>query len=294
MMPPTFSPRTLALLVSDMRFAFIQELTRGVSQEAGRAGLDLAILTCLESTRQAAALDSLRHSAVAGVIAVLGETSAVEQKTDAGWAQLSAVMPVVLIDDREVAADAVCVVAATNHEGAYAATQHLIELGHTRIATLTGPLDVANARERLAGYVDARRAAGLPHDASLVRRGDYSYDDAHAQARELLAAPARPTAFFCANDAQAYGVIDAACEMGLGVPHDLSVVGFDDLTTPLGPYPWLTSVRQPLYEMGCAAAQIILALLQGKPDVARRQLVPTTLVIRGSTWTLAPEPVENF
>lgn len=289
--------RLIVLLVTDLRHTFIQEIARGVGEEAANQGYDLLLLTCLDPGRQPGVLTSVLHSRVAGVLAVLGETADRESAgagADERWVALTSAFPFVLIDHQSVGDDRVASVSATNRRGAYEATHYLADLGHSRIAIITGPLQVMNSRERLEGYREALQERGLAVDPSWIRLGDYCRKDAYRQTHELLALDDRPTAIFASNDEQAYGVIDAAQDVGLMVPQDLSVVGFDDISLPRGPYPWLTSVRQPLYDMGRVAAQMVFSMIRGVPVEPRRREVPTSLVIRGSAWTpCSVSPYDN-
>jgi LacI family transcriptional regulator, xylobiose transport system transcriptional regulator len=178
-------------------------------------------------------------------------------------------------------------VAATNWSGAVAATRHLLELGHRRIGVLGGPPGYLCARERLEACRAAMETAGVPVDPRLVRTGRFDFADGVALGRELLGAPDRPTAILCGNDLQALGVYLAARQVGLRIPHDLSVVGFDGIETTLWCDPPLTTVRQPFREMGAAAASLLLSLVAGKTPPQTRMELSTTLVIREST---APPP----
>jgi DNA-binding LacI/PurR family transcriptional regulator len=152
---------------------------------------------------------------------------------------------------------------------------------------VNGPSEFLCCRARLDGYRAALDAAGVPQDRKLVRTAPLYHDGGRDAARELLRLPDRPTAVFAANDLQALGVYDAAREAGLRIPHDLSVVGFDDLAFTQWSDPPLTTVRQPLRRMGAEAAGMLLTLAAGgEPDNDRVEL-PTKLVVRGST---APPP----
>ncbi|MFC5436860.1 LacI family DNA-binding transcriptional regulator [Rhodanobacter umsongensis] len=169
---------------------------------------------------------------------------------------------------------------------ARAIVEHLLALGHRRIAHVVGIADHGASRWRLAGYREAMAAAGLPEDPALVVQGAFTFGSGVAAARELFALKQRPTAVFAANDDMATGVMWAAGEYGLKVPHDLSVCGFDD--TPLARQLWpaLTTVQQPSRAMGKIAAQQLLNLLRGRGPGHMVQ-VPFALQIRDST---APVP----
>ena len=165
---------------------------------------------------------------------------------------------------------------------ARAIVEHLLALGHRRIAHVIGIADHGASRWRLAGYREAMAAAGLPEDPALVVQGAFTFGSGVTAARELFALKQRPTAVFAANDDMAIGVMWAAGEYGLKVPHDLSVCGFDD--TPLARQLWpaLTTIQQPSREMGRIAAQQLLGVLRGRGPGELVQ-VPFALQIRGST-----------
>ncbi|HEY3872074.1 MAG TPA: LacI family DNA-binding transcriptional regulator [Actinocrinis sp.] len=179
--------------------------------------------------------------------------------------------------------DDVPFVGATNWRGGRSATQHLIDLGHRRIAMISGPDDVQFARARLAGYQSALTAAGLPAEPGLVVQAGLTREAGCAAARTLLQRPDRPTAVFATNDLQALGVYQAAREAGLSIPGDLSVVGFDDLPVVAWADPPLTTVHQPLTEMAVAATELALALGRGEPTTQIGVELATTLTVREST-----------
>ncbi|WP_424680829.1 LacI family DNA-binding transcriptional regulator [Frateuria sp. YIM B11624] len=173
-------------------------------------------------------------------------------------------------------------VAMDEQQAARAIVGHLLELGHRRIAHVIGIADHGASRWRLAGYREALAAAGIEEDPALVVQGGFTFSSGVAAAHELFALEHRPTAVFAANDDMATGVMWAAGEYGLKVPHDLSVCGFDD--TPLARQLWpaLTTVRQPSREMGKIAAQQLLNVLRGQGQ-GRLVQIPFALQIRGST-----------
>jgi LacI family transcriptional regulator len=173
-------------------------------------------------------------------------------------------------------------VAMDEQEAARAIVEHLLQLGHRRIAHVIGIADHGASRWRLAGYRDALAAAGIAEDPALVVQGAFTFSSGVAAAHELFALKDRPTAVFAANDDMATGVMWAAGEYGMKVPHDLSVCGFDD--TPLARQLWpaLTTVRQPSREMGKIAAQQLLNLLRGQGH-GRLVQIPFALQVREST-----------
>ncbi|KXK58332.1 hypothetical protein AWW66_30385 [Micromonospora rosaria] len=159
--------------------------------------------------------------------------------------------------------------------------------GHRRIGIVAGPDRILCCRARLDGYRSALEAAGLPVGPDLVARARLTTADGHTAARALLRRPDRPTAIFASNDLQALGVYQAARELGLRIPAELSVVGFDDLPIATLVDPPLTTVHQPLVEMAVAATELALNLGRGDHAPQRRVELATTLTVRGST---APPP----
>ena len=202
-------------------------------------------------------------------------------RTDDDAAPTGSVRPVVFLEQWGTD-DAGPGVTAANREGEAAATRHLLALGHRRLGFVAGPASVASSRERLDGFHAALAAAGLTADPDLIAPGRNDHDGGLVAGRALLRRPDPPTAVLANNDLTAVGVLRAAREAGLRVPEDLSVVGFDDLPPAAHAHPPLTTVRQPLAEMGQHAAAMLIAWVEGTPPEPRRIVLPTTLVVRES------------
>jgi LacI family transcriptional regulator len=164
---------------------------------------------------------------------------------------------------------------------------YLVSLGHSRIGCITGRLDLQSARRRLDGYRDGLAHSGIEADPALIATGDYSRSLGAECARRLLALSAPPTAILAASDETAFGVYDVAAELGVRIPADLSVVGFDNTLESASVSPPLTTVDQAIESMGRLAAEIVLKLIQGHPWESQLQRVPTQLVIRQSCRALA-------
>lgn len=192
-------------------------------------------------------------------------------------------IPFVLVDPTGEPTHDCPSVGASNWSGGLSATRHLLDLGHRRIAAITGPPHALSSRARLDGYRAALDGAGVPADKALIRQGDYHVDDGLTHTRKLLRLDDPPTAVFAFNDVQALGVYQAATEAGLRIPEDLSVVGFDDLPPVEWAIPALTTVRQPLAEMAGAAANMVVTLAHGGNLTSRRLILATDLVVRAST-----------
>jgi LacI family transcriptional regulator, galactose operon repressor len=191
--------------------------------------------------------------------------------------------PFVVVDPGNAPPSELASVGATNWAGGLAATEHLLGLGHRRIGAIAGLRDYLCSRARIDGYRSALERAGLRFDPALVRHGDFQHEGGFLRGGELLDLPARPTAIFAGCDEQAFGLYEAARQRGLRIPQDLSVVGFDDLPVARWGSPPLTTVRQPLAEMGRAAAAMLGELIEGAPLRSRRVELSTELIEREST-----------
>ncbi len=179
-------------------------------------------------------------------------------------------------------------ISVTNWTGARAMTEHLLQLGHTRIGWVGGPTGSTPTIERFRGYRSALEQAGIPVDPELCRNGAYSFEAGVEAGTALLRGPSRPTAIMAANDAIAFGVMEAARREGLQLPGDLSVGGFDDIPQAEWVTPKLTSVRAPLVGIGRLALETILAISAGKEPPSHHIQLATRLIPRESTAPPAP------
>jgi LacI family transcriptional regulator len=196
-------------------------------------------------------------------------------------------IPVVAIDPHAGPAD-LPTVDSDNLAGARLATEHLLALGHRRIAFLSGRSDLESSRLREEGYRQALAAAGVPVDPALILAGEYRKENALEPARRLLSLPDRPTAIFAANDLSAIAALEVAHDMGVHVPTELSVVGFDDVPESASTTPPLTTVRQPIQQMGAAAIGLLISLINATPVDETHVRLPTSLVERGTTGPRPP------
>lgn len=172
---------------------------------------------------------------------------------------------------------------ADNLTGAITATEHLISLGHRRIGFLAGRPDLESARQRERGYRDALAAAGLALDPELIRVGDYELEMSEEPARQLLTLDDRPTAVFAANDLSAIQTLHVARSLGLAVPDDLSVIGFDNIPESALMAPPLTTIDQSIQEMGRRAVELLIGLIEGDLERPGQITLPTRLVVRQSS-----------
>ena len=192
--------------------------------------------------------------------------------------------PYVLIDQADATENS-SVVEATNWQGAYEATRYLCQLGHTRIAFITGSLAVRSAIDRLQGYKAALADCDIPVREELIIEGDYQQQTGYESAKRLLqTVDPPPTAIFASNDLAAFGVMDAARECDFRIPDDISIIGFDDVPQASFVYPKLTTVRQPLEQMGQVAAKMLLEQIEdqsrSESRPPQRVALATQLIIR--------------
>lgn len=238
--------------------------------------------TSHEHDRERSLLDRLLRGTTDGAILIAPAESPEE------LAELRAqYYPFVVVDPISPLGDGVAVVAAMNTTGARLAVEHLLALGHTRIGAVTGPKGWPASTDRLAGYHAALVAAGIPVAPDLLQEGDFTLAGGEAAAARLLALPWPPTAILAFNDNMAFGTLRAARSSSLEVPRDLSVVGFDDIESAALVQPALTTIRQPLQEMGRAAVDVLYRQIADQPYDATRFEVSTRLVERASTAPLA-------
>lgn len=221
-----------------------------------------------------------------GVIArrPLGVLLVVSTLTEAQQSQLARQrIPVVVVDTESSTTASVPTVGSNNWNGGLMAARHLIELGHRRMGVIGGPQDMLCSQARLAGFRLGHDEAGLELDPELVRYGNFYLEAGYRHGTALLDRPDRPTAIFAGSDMQAMGVLRAARRLGLDVPGDLSLIGYDNLPLSAWTDPALTTVNQPLRDMAGTATRMLLDLARGiEPALTRVDLV-TELVVREST-----------
>jgi LacI family transcriptional regulator len=255
------------------------EILRGVEEWGSAHSTGVAVSAVRHGdARPASWTSALASHDTDGVILVTSEL------TNTQLSQLrGAGIPLVVIDPVNPPPTDIPSVGATNWAGGLAATDHLLSLGHRRVAAIGGPVDYLCSRARIDGYRSALERADVPYDAGLVRHGDFHHEGGFAHGTELLRLPDPPTAVFAGSDQQAFGVYEAARQRGLRVPEDLSVVGFDELPVARWASPPLSTVRQPLAEMGRTAAQMLGELVEGTALRATRVELSTELIVREST-----------
>ncbi len=242
---------------------------------------DMRVVLCPtmhEREREVTLLERLLQGTTDGALLLLTRES-----SDALTALERQGYPFVVLDPRQPVDERAPVVSAGHLAGAKAATEHLLSLGHRRIGVITGPHGWVASVQRLDGYQVSLAAAGVPSDPRLIAKGNFTNESGYEAASELLSLRKPPTAIFAFNDEMAVGAMRAAEERGLQIPRDLSIVGFDDLEKTQIVTPALTTVRQPLAEMGRMAVSLLTRLLEDQPIEAMRVELATKLVVREST-----------
>jgi LacI family transcriptional regulator len=274
----------VGLLVPALTWPWMLEILRGVAESVERSSYSLMLYTMAggEESQREFAEKVIPAGAVDGLAIVLppGMLESISNLTKNG-------LPVVLIDDRGHHAEFPSVV-TTNREGGLEATKHLLGLGRRRIAMLTGPLEYGCNQDRLEGYRGALGEAGLRFDQRLVREGDFTETGGARAISDLFDAGQDFDAVFAANDLMAFGAMRSLRAGGRRIPEDVAVVGFDDIPAAAQTHPPLTTVHQPLYEMGMAATSMLIAALKDGRPLEMRVEFPTSLVIRGSCGAHSP------
>ncbi len=270
--------RMLALILTDITNPFWTTVARGVEDAASDAGFSVILCNTDESeTEQERYLRIILEKQVDGVLLVpvrdpLEPISAVRAQK----------VPVVVLDRRVPEDLETDVVRGDSEGGAYRLVNLLISLGHRRIAILTGPHDVSTAEDRVAGYRRALREAGL--DWEQVLYGEFTLDSGYQLACRSLKSEPRPTAYFAGNNFLALGALRALRESGVKVPEQVVLVGFDDLPEALMIDPFLTVAKQPAYDMGHKATELLLARLSGQaPEKFQDIVLPVEIVVRRSS-----------
>lgn len=283
----------VGLIVFSMKSSIQSELIDGVQSELQKHGFSLVVGNSqYEPATEATLISVFAERQLAGVI--------VAESTDGNRERLRQLaqsgIPTVITWEHAPDSELDCV-GISNQEAARQATNHLIELGHRRIGLIAGRYDrIERVRHRYDGYAQALAEAGIELDPKLCRQGPPNLEAGDAAMRSLLAHPQPPTAVFAASDTLALGALSAASRMGVRVPQDVSVVGFDDLDFARFTCPPLTTIRVPVFEMGRLAASIVIqnaapaSVSEQSKQAVNRILLETELVVRKSS---GPPPAAN-
>lgn len=283
--------RTLGMLIPNSSNPYFAEIVHAVEDRAFGAGYNVILCnTNDEAHRQGSYLQVLAERRIDGLIVVsTGQDSTLPTQL----AGLS--VPTVLVDREIEIAEQPCDLVETAHmQGGQLATQHLLALGHRRIACISGPAGLVPSEQRIAGWRAALAAAGCDHGDHLVWNGHFTSQGGYDAMHALLGAGATPpTAVFVCNDLMAMGALCAAHERGLRVPESLSIVGFDDIELAAFTSPPLTTVAQPKQRIGTLAVDMLLERIDGQRQDARQVMLQPELRTRSSTAPLAPSPLSQ-
>lgn len=272
----TSKTNTIGIVMADISEPFYSQLIKGMEFVANETGYTLLFSNSYENVEHSRLLQRMVYSGRVDGLVIMGsniqEKSFVFTLRDRGF-------PFVLIE-RYFADPRVHCIWLDNVEGAYLATQHLIARGHRKIGHIAGNLYFQVALDRIEGYKKALSEAGIDFSEDLVVAGGFVTKGGYTAMKQLLAQ--RCSAVFAANDAMAYGALQAIAEAGLTVPDDIAVVGFDDLEFSGLTNPPLTTVHQPRYEMGRKALEILIAVLKGEQKEGAKVCYQPTLTVRRS------------
>ena len=270
--------KTIGLLIPDIRNPFFTDISRGAEDYARKEGYNIIFCSTDEDyKREAECVSMLIEKMVDGIIFAPSSNTS-NQDNDYNNLQI----PMVLVDKNIDISNAKGLVKVDNKNGTYESTKHLINQGHEKILYLSGPLKNEISKERLNGYIRALEKNNVQHDECDIVEGQYKYEWAYEFIKNMD--EIKHSAICCANDLMAIGVVQALRERGLNIPQDISVVGFDDIQTAKLIHPSLTTVRQPAYEMGQRASEILINYLKNNDieSVGTVTFKPQ-LIIRNST-----------
>lgn len=267
----------LGVLLPDLYGEFFSEVIRGLDRAARERGFQTLISSSHADTDTVLTAARSMQGRIDGLVVMTA---------DAGLAdaigRIRKTFPVVLLNPHGEA-NGCSSVSVANFDGAFAATTHLLGLGHRRIATLAGPAGNADADERLRGHREALTRAGVKPSPALEFRGQFTEASGYEIAAEIVAPRARASAVFAANDSMAVGLVSALAARGLHVPGDMAVVGFDDIAIARYLNPPLTTVHVDAYELGARAVRLLIdSVTADAPDAPTRVVLPAPLVVRES------------
>jgi LacI family transcriptional regulator len=269
----------LGVLLPDLHGEFFSEVIRGVDLAARRRQLHLVVSSFSSSADDLTSALRTVRGRVDGLIVMTPDIDA-----SIALQRAAGSIPTVLLNPEVLVPGYDCISIA-NHDGAFAIVRHLLSLGHRRIATIMGPQTNIDARQRLEGFRAALHDIRLPVAPELELQGQFTESSGYEAVAALLRLSPRPSAVFVANDHMAVGVLGALQDAQLRVPRDMAVVGFDDI--PMARYltPPLTTVHVDMLSLGQRAVQL---LLDPRADTPRREVTPTTLVVRASCGSTPP------
>jgi len=269
--------RAIVVLVPVIENPFYPEIIRGLEAAARDRDYSLLLgITVYDRGVEASYVDLVRNQRADGLLLLDG---GMERLLEDGT---KFVVPSVQVIERLKGVDLPWV-GIDDRAAASAGVKHLLGLGHRRIGHISGWGRCSVTADRLAGYRAALRSAGIDYDPALVETGEFIFTRGEAAAAKLMALPNPPTALFCANDTSALGALRHVRSLGIRVPQDVSIVGFDDIHLSVQSDPPLTTLHQPRFEIGYAAMTLLIDILAGAPDLVTQQTLQVELVVRAST-----------
>jgi LacI family transcriptional regulator len=269
--------KTLGLILPDSANPFFAEIGHSIETAAFSQGYNVILCnTDGDLEKERTYVEVLLKKQVDGIVFV-----AAGERSDSLVHSLKTDLPVVVVD-RDLPDVELDTVLSDNYQGGYLATQHLIRLGHRRIACISGPSHLTPSALRVTGYKQALLKAELPLDDRLIVRGDFHPHSGWQATLSLIGLAEQPTAIFVCNDLMAMGALRAAAESGLQVPRDLAIIGYDDIELSSYTTPALSTVRQPKAEIGQAAVRMLLERIQNRYLPPRRELYSATVIVRGT------------
>lgn len=270
----------VGLLVRDLGTGYIGQIISGIDAEIAATDFEMLLFTTHHQASEPEYVATFVGGMADGLLLVLPHNAE-------AYSELlnQRRYPHVFVDYKGL--DKGPAIGADNFNGAIIAVNYLASLGHRRIGFITGDMSLTSAVDRLDGFQHSIASHGLIDDPALVVEGNYHQPSGYTGAQALLALPEPPTAIFAANDAMAFGAIDAIRDAGLRIPVDVSVIGFDDTPQAAGGSPALTTIRQPLEEMGRQALQMLLTYIEDPERPFEYRELPTELVVRDSCRPVA-------
>ncbi len=269
---------TLGLITNDLEGVFTMSMMRGVEEAASSKGFSVFLCNSFgEASREKAHLEVLLDKQIDGLILLSGY----KVRERGAPAIPVGTLPVIYLYQYTRDLEVPCVI-PDDLGGGRLGTQHLLDLNRRRIGFINGPTRYEATHHRLEGYQQALKAAGIAFDPALIKVGRWDESSGYALAHELMALPQPPDALFCASDSLAVGALDALHQLGLRVPEDIALLGFDNRHLAASQRPPLTTVALPLYEMGKLAGELLLKAIETGTTQAELHRVPCYLVQRQS------------
>lgn len=278
----------IGILVPALDNGYIAEIIRGIDEELAKSNYNLILYTThRHQGKESNYVATIVNGAADGLLLVVPSIST--PYLDALRQQR---FPYVLIDQSDLAEKS-SAVNATNWQGAYDATQYLIKLGHRRIGFIAGMMELTSAIERLEGYRAALSDNHLPVDDQFIVEGDFREQGGYIATQSLLDLQERPTAIFASNDLSAFGAMEAIRQRGWRIPEDISVMGFDDIPQASIAHPKLTTMHQPLDQMGRVAVKMLLEHIENPERLPRRVTLATQLMVRESCQSIGDNDISE-